>query len=538
MPRDPVQIQEDIQGDQRTAFSTCMIMRGVVESNNDPYRTGRVQVRIPCLHGVPDVTPTAIPSTDLPWAPICSLSAGHGRGTVLTPMIGDTVFVGFEDGRKDKPIVLGSCYSSGTGEGKQFTGSTSKMFKDQNGKTSLSTSMSNIPDAAREGDCNQVLYKSVKGAAFECHDADGCESIRMIDRVGQIIEMGTDCPSGTRTRTDGDRSRKNQMPKDAFYEKGYIHLHSASTHGKDSGLHMTEDTVMCVNGTSLLNMDTDHITLTNVGGEYLTTKNRPEPQTNESGAEVQNTFSALDEESKGKIADAATSAVAQAAMAKASLASTSSVTSQLASLNTVANMGSASNVTQLGSRLSAIDANIAGATKGLDVIQGCFGGIGSIGSATDILSTVSGITGAMVDMSQVTNALSKITSCMDNLSALVSGISSIGNLGSLGSLVVGGGFGGALGNITGGTLSNLGSISGVSGLSSNFASVSGNLGGISSSAGIVTGSLSGTGCMIDIVGDQITIKNSGCSITMVGGDMMIQATGSITMIAPRIMLNY
>lgn len=550
-----VQEYERYVPDQSQVNIAPMICRGVVESNNDPYRMGRVQVRIPFLHGVPGVTPTAIESNKLPWAPICSLSAGQGRGTVLTPMIGDAVFVGFEDGRKDKPVVLGCCFSTGVENGKKFTGSTSDMFKHTEGIKQLRTEKSDIPDQSRHGDSAQILYKSAKGGQISFEDKDEAETIRLIDRIGQIIEMGTDCPSETQTRPKGDRSRKDELPKEGLYDKGYIHLHSAAQHGRDPGFHITEDYVQGVNGTSLFSMDQDHVILANYGGEVLSTRNRPESRKDEDGNETESesTAQSLDSESISNISSAASSVggdigniSSQTSNIQAQVSNLSAISSVLSSAasNTIDTASSAKALqasANISARASAIQANAATITKGTGVISGCFGGNGV--SNPDLLSTIGGLVGANAKVAEAVNAISKVQSALSNISKIAEGIgkidiSNIGNIGNIGGII------GNMGNIGGlGKIGNMGELGSVtksltSNITNSASSMTSSVGNVAGTAGAVSGMLSQNGGVLDIVGDQVTLKNSGCSIQMIGGAMTIQATNSITLVAPRIMLNY
>jgi len=67
------------------------VYRGVVTSNVDPQKTGRVQVQVPAL---------GVSST---WAVVCS-SGGAGRASYP---IGSSVIVAFEGGDSSWPVVLG-----------------------------------------------------------------------------------------------------------------------------------------------------------------------------------------------------------------------------------------------------------------------------------------------------------------------------------------------------------------------------------------------------------------------------------------------
>ncbi len=78
--------------------------RGTVASNVDPLLLGRVQVSCPAVLG----------SGQLSWALPCTPYAGNDVGLFLVPPVGANVWVEFEAGDPDVPI-LGGCFW-GTGE--------------------------------------------------------------------------------------------------------------------------------------------------------------------------------------------------------------------------------------------------------------------------------------------------------------------------------------------------------------------------------------------------------------------------------------
>ncbi|GAA1857092.1 phage baseplate assembly protein V [Myceligenerans crystallogenes] len=73
--------------------------RGTVENNVDPMQLGRVQVRCPVVLG----------SGRMSWAMPCTPYAGDGVGLFLVPPVGAHVWVEFEGGDPDSPI-LGGCF--------------------------------------------------------------------------------------------------------------------------------------------------------------------------------------------------------------------------------------------------------------------------------------------------------------------------------------------------------------------------------------------------------------------------------------------
>lgn len=242
------------------------LYRGIVENNNDPYKIGRLQVRIPAFHGVPGVTESAITTDGLPWASVCSMSAGSGRGTSIKPMMGDIVWVMFEDGRKDTPVVIGSSFGTGSFGGASTTtmSSTGKMFGGDLGGASSTGSPK--PADPSPKDSNQILYRSPKGAEISFNEEDSAESFNMIDRVGQVIKMVGPAPSGARGRTTGDREDPTSLPSDnsiAHGNGGYILLQSTSSDFRDSKIRMTERDTKIQNGQSWLHMENGKIQVSN-----------------------------------------------------------------------------------------------------------------------------------------------------------------------------------------------------------------------------------------------------------------------------------
>jgi hypothetical protein len=78
--------------------------RGKVENNLDPLQQGRVQVSVPAILG----------EGRLSWAMPCVPYAGSGVGFFAVPPVGANVWVEFEGGDTDYPILSGCFW--GTGE--------------------------------------------------------------------------------------------------------------------------------------------------------------------------------------------------------------------------------------------------------------------------------------------------------------------------------------------------------------------------------------------------------------------------------------
>lgn len=77
--------------------------RGKVENNLDPLMMGRVQVSVPAVLG----------GGTLSWAMPCVPYAGSGVGFFAVPPVGANVWVEFEGGNPDAPILAGCFWGVG-----------------------------------------------------------------------------------------------------------------------------------------------------------------------------------------------------------------------------------------------------------------------------------------------------------------------------------------------------------------------------------------------------------------------------------------
>ena len=74
---------------------------GIVTSNDDPDKMGRVKVKVPALGD----------DIETWWARVLTASAGSTRGIFSLPAVDDEVVVGFENGDTRRPYVLGSLFN-------------------------------------------------------------------------------------------------------------------------------------------------------------------------------------------------------------------------------------------------------------------------------------------------------------------------------------------------------------------------------------------------------------------------------------------
>lgn len=71
-----------------------------IVDNNDPDNHGRVRIQFYWQE-----------SNETSWAPMMALHAGADRGFLFLPEVGDEVWVAFEEGDPERPLVLGSAWN-------------------------------------------------------------------------------------------------------------------------------------------------------------------------------------------------------------------------------------------------------------------------------------------------------------------------------------------------------------------------------------------------------------------------------------------
>ena len=82
------------------------VVTGIVTSNVDPEKLGRVQVKYPWL---PKASGSELSSC---WARLAFVGGGADRGIVFLPEVNDEVLLAFENGNMSSPFVLGVLYNA------------------------------------------------------------------------------------------------------------------------------------------------------------------------------------------------------------------------------------------------------------------------------------------------------------------------------------------------------------------------------------------------------------------------------------------
>ena len=154
-----------------------MIKRAIVINNVDPSQMGRIQYRYITQPN------NLVPEQDLPWAePIHAFPGSIDSGSFIIPPLKSIVFIIIEDGDSFNPFYFG-CWNNSQGKPLE---ASSPMKK--------------------------VLYKSEAGAMVYIDDTQGTERLRVIDRMGQLIEMYS--PSKPNTTQRGGGTANEDSAKD------------------------------------------------------------------------------------------------------------------------------------------------------------------------------------------------------------------------------------------------------------------------------------------------------------------------------------
>lgn len=138
------------------------VVTGVVTSNNDPEKLGRVQVKYPWL---PKMNSAELSSG---WARLAFVGGGNNRGIVFLPEIDDEVLLAFENGDMSSPFVLGVLY---------------------NGKDKPPKGIGELVDSGAKK-VNERIIVSRSGHKIIMDDTEGKEKITIQDKTGKnMIEI-------------------------------------------------------------------------------------------------------------------------------------------------------------------------------------------------------------------------------------------------------------------------------------------------------------------------------------------------------------
>jgi uncharacterized protein involved in type VI secretion and phage assembly len=137
--------------------------RGIVVDNADPEQLGRLKVRVPNLLG---------PNVVTGWAMPCVPYGGDmNQGFFFIPEVGAGVWVEFEQGNLEYPIWVGTFWSKPGGD--------NEVPKPNDSEGVEQGSVQEPP--------TRKIIKTVKGHTLQFEDADGAESITIVEAVNQHV---------------------------------------------------------------------------------------------------------------------------------------------------------------------------------------------------------------------------------------------------------------------------------------------------------------------------------------------------------------
>lgn len=168
-----------------TGFEPNAFYVAKVVNTEDIYGLGRIQIRIPSIHGMNATQKYYLTDSALPWArPAILAGGGNDMGQFIIPVVGTAVFVTFEYNNPERPIYFGGIPGLRSGNPKDFNDNRKVYY----GKQVSSIDNDRIRDLEPYS-AQQVIFKSLKGSTIIVNDKDGKESIRIIDAAGQQIIM-------------------------------------------------------------------------------------------------------------------------------------------------------------------------------------------------------------------------------------------------------------------------------------------------------------------------------------------------------------
>lgn len=151
------------------------LYQGIVVNNNDPDKVGKVQIRIPLLHGN-GVSGRSISNEGLPWFEQCvPWYGGYQSGSFIVPPVGSILWCIVEEVKSGSNhyLYIGGCYGIGS--------KNTKKFGDQD----VPLGELETPKEAVEGyPDSYVIFKSLSGATIYVSN-DG--SISLIKDNAQIV---------------------------------------------------------------------------------------------------------------------------------------------------------------------------------------------------------------------------------------------------------------------------------------------------------------------------------------------------------------
>jgi hypothetical protein len=194
------------------------VFRGVVENCSDPLVMGRLQVRVPAIHGILLKGKVAednqyIPSFALPWAQVVTFGGtGYDSGHQIYIPCGSMVAVMFEVGDTTKPFVLGSIHFNPAVPNIKLFHSPDDGWPSYPTPVGLGASFTAAPTVPSESALSfihtptrGVLMKSLKGHTLWYDDRDDAECFEMLDRSGEGIRLESYVPISDNKKNKSSR---------------------------------------------------------------------------------------------------------------------------------------------------------------------------------------------------------------------------------------------------------------------------------------------------------------------------------------------
>lgn len=199
-----------------------MFIRGRVEYNIDPLKLGRVQIRIPSLHGSED----DIPTESLPWARLISpLGGGYDSGSWAIPEVGSWVLLVKEYGTDISWYYLGVVRGTGIEDRRgSFRSEGDEGYADQIQGAWTKSDEAEYPYESEGLPSKIVPIKSVKGATVAISDEDGNESLDIIGHNGMTMRMISPRISDLKGRASarGSHDMNDPVPTSKFGTIAYL----------------------------------------------------------------------------------------------------------------------------------------------------------------------------------------------------------------------------------------------------------------------------------------------------------------------------
>lgn len=212
------------------------IYTGLVEDTADPELLGRARVRVWAIHG----PATRTPVDALPWAMISDPKGGSlDSGSFGVPPVGASVYVQFEQGIEDFPIITGTFRGTPVADANNpqtIQSPDGFPYTPTDGQNETPAEVWEDRHKGARNPTVHVPFKTAKGAGIMVDDGDEREKLRMVDRAGQGLEFyapgskdanrGSGCNAGNSARRGARTAfRGDQLPQDALKRRsGHVRI--------------------------------------------------------------------------------------------------------------------------------------------------------------------------------------------------------------------------------------------------------------------------------------------------------------------------